>query len=137
MACLRRDLLGEQWLTRWLTQATENRAFSGACLPYYYFPGKPWLRRYVGAASCALNLHQHRRPQVSKRKTSVPCLCEGAGQRACTVPTSTLTTVIRVKLSIPILSDGKGNGNPTQVHQRNGALIPIPSKGMGLPAPVC
>jgi hypothetical protein len=31
-----------------------------------------------------------------KRNTSVPCIFGGAGQRACTVPTSTPNTVIRI-----------------------------------------
>ncbi len=62
---------------------------------------------------------------MSKRTTSLPCCYEGVGQRACTVPTSTLTTVIRIKLSTSILLQGKGSGS---------RFHPTPLNGVGIPA---
>jgi hypothetical protein len=116
-----------QW--RWLLNQphSNNREpkLSGACLPYY-FPGQARLRRYVGVTSLLpLALRQHRRQGVSKRNTSVPCSCEGAGQWACTIPASTPTTVLRVSSTHQFFHSARKVEIPqSKPQRRNGAFIP-------------
>lgn len=62
---------------------------------------------------------------MSERNTSVPCSCEGAGQRACTVPTSTPTTVIRISSTFLFYHKaGKVESYPPLPQLRNGTFIP-------------
>jgi hypothetical protein len=76
-----------------LTQTTGNQSSQGRV-------GPPTtsvlasLRRYVGATSLRLDHAPTREAKRAIQKTSVQRCVEGAGQRACTVPTSATTAVI-------------------------------------------
>src|SRR5258706_11342328 len=59
---------------------------------------------------------------------------EGAGQRACTVPTSTTNTVIRLELYHPILSPSAKNGNSVI---GTGSLSSRPMNGDGTSHSIC
>ncbi len=117
--------------SRWLHHQTDSdnkeHQFSGACRPSYYFPGHARLRRYVGATSLHLIPAPTQEVSMSKRNTPMPCSCEGAGQRACTVPTSTPTTVIRISSTYLFYHMAREAQIPLPKPQiSNGAFIPSP-----------
>jgi len=68
-----------------------------------------------------------------KRNTSVPCIFAGAGQRACTVPTSTPNTVIRI--SSRELFSHRSRKVEMRTH-RVPRFHPVPWNGTGLPTPI-
>jgi hypothetical protein len=72
-----------------------------------------------------------------RRNTPVPCLCEGAGQGAGSLPASTPTTVIRFG-SIDLFSLGaeKPEIPDTPALDKERRFHPSPLQGTGLPAPV-
>ncbi|BCL80533.1 hypothetical protein ccbrp13_29980 [Ktedonobacteria bacterium brp13] len=60
-----------------------------------FAPGQTRLRRYVGATSLCLDPAPTQEAIGEQTKYSNAVSLEGAGQRACTVPTSATKTVIR------------------------------------------
>jgi hypothetical protein len=110
-----------------LTQTTENQSSRGRVCPTTTSLDKPgYVDTLVQQVSCLDRAPTHE-ATVSKRNTSLPCSCEGAGQRACTVPTSTPTTVIRISSS-DIFSH---RGEKTEMCSRVADLT-IPWNGTGL-----
>ena len=93
-----------------LTQTTEHRNAQGRACPTTTSVREN-LCRYVGATSLRLGHAPTHEASVSKRNTSVPCIFGGAGQRACTVPTSTPNTVIRISSRELFYHTARKNGN--------------------------
>jgi len=92
-----------------LTQTTENDRSQGRICPPTTSTRKS-LRRYVGATSHRWIVRQHTRRNEHCGTLQCRVSLEGAGQRACTVPTSTTNTVIRLELYHPILLQSAKNG---------------------------
>ncbi len=108
-----------------LTQTTGNQRSQGRACPPTTSLDKPGDVDTLVLQVSALILHQHRRRMSSKRNTSVPCIFGGAGQRACTVPTSTTNTVIRISSrELFYHTHRKTETQPPLPQLRNGAFIP-------------
>jgi hypothetical protein len=84
--------------------------------------------------------HQHVRRLSSKRNTSMPCM-SGRMQANGLVPylLSATNTVIRVSSSYLFYHRGQKVAIPLvpKPQTRNSTFIPIPSREMGLPVPLC